>query len=39
MSLAILFLIDSTCFGHYCIPYQEFATVLLNYHIGRIVDG
>ena len=39
MSLAILFLIDSTCFGHYYVHHQEFATMLLNYHIGRIVLG
>jgi len=25
----------STCFGHH----QELATILLNYHIGRIVLG
>jgi len=39
MSLAILFLIDSTCFGHYYVHHQEFATMLLNCHIGRIVLG
>jgi len=27
----------STCFGHYYIHHQELATILLNYHIGRIV--
>ena len=28
----------STCFGHYTyIRHQELATILLNYHIGRIV--
>ena len=27
----------STCFGHYYIHLQEFATVLMNYHIGRLV--
>jgi hypothetical protein len=27
----------STCFGHQYINHQELATVLLNYHIGRIV--
>jgi hypothetical protein len=27
----------STCFGHYYIHHQELATVLLNYHIGRLV--
>jgi hypothetical protein len=27
----------STCFGHSYIHHQEFATVLLNYHIGRLV--
>ena len=26
----------STCFGHY-IHHQELATVLLDYHIGRLV--
>jgi len=39
MSLAILFFTDSTCFRHYYIHHQEFATMLLNYHIGRIVLG
>jgi len=29
----------STCFGHYFIHHQELATILLNYHIGRIVLG
>jgi len=29
----------STCFGHYYIHHQELATILLNYHIGRIVLG
>jgi len=32
----ISLLMRSTCFGHY---HQEFATILLNYHIGRIVLG
>ena len=27
----------STCFGHYYIHHQELATVLMNYHIGRLV--
>jgi len=41
MSLAILFklLMCSTCFGHQYIYHQKLATVLLNYHIGRIVLG
>jgi len=29
----------STCFGHKYIHHQELATILLNYHIGRIVLG
>ena len=29
----------STCFGHYYSHHQERATILLNYHIGRIVLG
>jgi len=29
----------STCFGHEYIHHQELATILLNYHIGRIVLG
>jgi len=29
----------STCFGYLYIHHQELATVLLNYHIGRIVLG
>ena len=29
----------SICFGHKYIHYQELATVLLNYHIGRFVLG
>jgi len=32
-------LIFSTCFGHLYIHHQELATILLNYHIGRIVLG
>jgi len=27
----------STCFGHEYIHLQELATVLMNYHIGRLV--
>ena len=27
----------STCFGHYYIHHQQLATVLLNYHICRLV--
>jgi len=30
-------LMCSTCFGHYYIHHQEPATVLLSYHIGRLV--
>jgi len=29
----------STYFGHEYIHHQELATILLNYHIGRIVLG
>ena len=29
----------STCFGHLYIHHQELATILLNYHIGRIILG
>ena len=29
----------STCFGHKYIHLQELATVLMNYHIGRLVLG
>jgi len=29
----------STCFGHSYIHHQELGTILLNYHIGRIVLG
>jgi len=32
-------LMCSTCFGYYYIHHQELATILLNYHIGRIVLG
>ena len=32
----ISLLMCSTCFGQY-IHHQELATVLLNYHIGRLV--
>jgi len=40
MSLAILFHFScTTCLGHYYINHQELATILLNYHIGRIVLG
>ena len=35
----ISLLMHSTCFGHYYIHHQELATVLLNYHIGRLVLG
>ena len=35
----ILLLIYSTCFGHYYAHHQEFATMFLNYHIGRFVLG
>ena len=35
----IFVLIDSTCFGHEYAHHQEFATMLLNYHIGRFVLG
>jgi len=30
---------SSTCFGHSYVHHQELATILLNYHIGRIVLG
>ena len=33
----ISLLICSTCFGHLYIYLQELATVLMNYHIGRLV--
>ena len=33
----ISLLMCSTCFGHEYIHHQELATVLLNYHIGRLV--
>jgi len=41
MSLVIFtFLLRySTCFGHYYVHLQEFATMLLKYHIGCIVLG
>jgi hypothetical protein len=39
MLLAILFLIDSTCFRHHYVYHKEFATLLLDYHIGCIVLG
>jgi len=41
MSLVIVTLLlrYSTCFGHYYVHLQEFATILLNYHIGCIVLG
>jgi len=29
----------SKCFGHLYIHYQELATILLNYHIDRIILG
>ena len=32
-------LVRSTCFGHQYVHHQELATILLNYHIGRIVLG
>ena len=32
-------LICATCFRYYYIHHQELATILLNYHIGRIVLG
>jgi len=35
----ISLLMCSTCFGHQYIRHQELATILLNYHIGRIVLG
>jgi len=35
----IVLLIGSTCFGHYYAHHQELTTILLNYHIGRIVLG
>ena len=33
----ISLIMRSTCFGHYYIHLQELATVLMNYHIGRLV--
>ena len=33
----ISLLMYSTCFGHYYIHHQELATVLFNYHTGRLV--
>jgi len=41
MSLAIFLLLlrDSTCFGHKYAHLQEYANMLLNYHIGRFVLG
>ena len=33
----ISLLMCSTCFGHYYIHHQELETVLLHYHIGRLV--
>jgi len=41
MSLAIFILLlrDSTCFGHKYANLQDFATIMLNYHIGRLVLG
>ena len=33
----ISLLMCSTCFGHSYIHHQELATVLMNYHIGRLV--
>jgi len=41
MSLAIFILLlsDSTCFGHYYAHLQDFATMLLNYHIGCFILG
>ena len=35
----ISLLMCSTCFGHKYIHNQELATILLNYHIVRIVLG
>ena len=35
----ILLLMCSTCFEHLYINHQELATILLNYHIGRVVLG
>jgi len=35
----ISLLMCSTCFGHWYIHHQELATILSNYHIGRIVLG
>ena len=34
----IVFLIGSTCFGHYYAHHQELATII-DYHIGRFVFG
>ena len=41
MSLVIFILLlrYATCFGHQYVHLQEFATVLMNYHIGCIVLG
>ena len=33
----ISLLMCSTCCGHQYIHHQELATVLMNYHIGRLV--
>jgi hypothetical protein len=33
----ISLLMCSTCFGHESFHHQELATVLMNYHIGRLV--
>ena len=33
----ISLLMCSKCFGHSYIRHQELATVLMNYHIGRLV--
>ena len=35
----ISLLMCSTCFGHYYIHHKELSTILLNYHIRRIVLG
>ena len=35
----ISLLMCSACFGHLYIHHQALATILLNYHIGRIVLG
>ena len=41
MSIAIFILLlrDSTCFGHKYADLQDYATILLNYHICRFVLG